>query len=196
MISVLAAILGYLLGSIPTGVLAAKRTGRDIMHEGSGNPGATNALRVLGPMWALAVLAGDAGKGLLAAYLGWKLGGPLGSALAGGAAALGHAYSLFLRGRGGKVVAVSLGVILFWGWPLLFAALAVFLVVLAVTRIVSVSSMLAALGAAVLAALNLLPEPEAVRVGIYFLVALLVWRHRPNIVRLLHHEEKRLGSHG
>ncbi len=193
---VLAAIIGYLLGSIPTGVLAAKRVGRDILHEGSGNPGATNALRVLGPYWAVGVLVGDAGKGLLAAYLGWQLGGPLGSALAGVAAALGHAYSLFLRGQGGKVVAVSLGVLLFWGWPLLFAALAVFLVVLALTRIVSLSSMLAALAAAAMAALGLPPYPVSLRYGIFFLVLLLIWRHRPNIARLLRHEEKRLGSHG
>ena len=193
---VLAAVIGYLFGSIPTGVLAAKRAGRDILREGSGNPGATNALRVLGPYWAAAVLIGDVGKGLLAAYLGWQLGGPLGSAFAGGAAALGHAYSVFLRGQGGKVVAVSLGVILFWGWPLLFAALAVFVVVLALTRIVSLSSMLAALAVAVMAGLGLPPYPAALRYGILFLVLLLIWRHRPNIARLLRHEEKRLGSHG
>lgn len=193
---VLAAILGYLLGSFPTGVLAAGRAGRDILHEGSGNPGATNALRVLGPYWALAVLLGDVGKGLLAAYIGWKLGGPLGSAFAGGAAALGHAYSLFLHGQGGKVVAVSLGVLLFWGWPLVLAAVIVFLIVLGLTRIVSLSSLLASLCALVLAALGQPPEPDALRYGVLFLVLLLIWRHKPNIVRLLRHEEKRLGSQG
>jgi len=191
-----AAILGYLLGSIPWGVLASRRAGRDIRREGSGNIGATNALRVLGPYWASLVLLGDAGKGLLAAYIGFKLGGPWASAAAGAAAALGHAYSLFLRGQGGKVVAVSLGVMLFWDWPLLIAALAVFLVVLAATRIVSLSSMLAALGAASLAALDLPAVPFALRLGVWFLVALLIWRHRPNIERILRHEEKRLGSHG
>ncbi len=193
---VLAAIAGYLLGSIPFGVVAARQAGRDILHEGSGNPGATNALRVMGPYWALAVLVGDAGKGILAAYVGWKLGGPVGSALAGAAAAVGHAYSLFLRGQGGKVVAVSLGVLLFWGWPLLVGALIVFLIVLGLTRIVSLASMLAALAAAVLAAAGLPPLSPALRYGVFFLVLLLIWRHRPNITRLLRHEEKRLGSHG
>ena len=196
MTSLLAAIVGYLLGSIPFGVLAAKRQGRDILHEGSCNPGATNALRVMGPYWAALVLIGDAGKGLLAAYLGWKLGGPLGSALAGAAAALGHAYSIYLRGRGGKVVAVSLGVLLFWGWPLVVGALVVFGVVIALTRIVSVSSMLAALAAAVLAAAGMPALPPSLRYAVFFLVLLLLWRHRPNIERLLRHEEKRLGSHG
>ncbi len=192
----LAAIAGYLLGSFPSGVIAAHRAGRDIMHEGSGNPGATNALRVLGPAWAIAVLVADAGKGLLAAYLGWKLGGPLGSALAGAGAALGHAYSIFLRGHGGKVVAVSLGVLLFWGWPLLIVALVVFALVLALSRIVSLASMLAALAAAFVTAAGLVGLPQDLRLGVYFLVLLLIWRHRPNILRLLHHEEKRLGSHG
>ena len=196
MISLLAAIVGYLLGSIPFSVLAAKRQGRDILHEGSGNPGATNALRVMGPYWAVAVLIGDAGKGILAAYLGYKLGGPLGSALAGAAAAVGHAYSIYLRGRGGKVVAVSLGVLLFWGWPLVVGALVVFGVVIALTRIVSISSMLAALAAAVLAAAGVPALPPPLRYAVFFLVLLLLWRHRPNIERLLRHEEKRLGSHG
>jgi glycerol-3-phosphate acyltransferase PlsY len=194
--SLVAAIVGYLLGSIPFSVLAARRQGRDILQEGSGNPGATNALRVIGPYWAVAVLIGDAGKGILAAYLGWKLGGPLGSALAGAAAAVGHAYSIYLRGRGGKVVAVSLGVLLFWGWPLVVGALVVFGVVIALTRIVSISSMLAALAAAVLAAAGVPALPPALRFAVFFLVLLLLWRHRPNIERLLRHEEKRLGSHG
>ncbi len=196
MTSLVAAIVGYLLGSIPFSVLAARRQGRDILQEGSGNPGATNALRVIGPYWAVAVLIGDAGKGILAAYLGWKLGGPLGSALAGAAAAVGHAYSIYLRGRGGKVVAVSLGVLLFWGWPLVVGALVVFGVVIALTRIVSISSMLAALAAAVLAAAGVPALPPALRFAVFFLVLLLLWRHRPNIERLLRHEEKRLGSHG
>ncbi len=192
----IAAVFGYLLGSIPAGVLAARRAGRDILHEGSGNPGATNALRVMGPYWALLVLIGDTGKGILAAYIGWKLGGPLGSALGGAAAAVGHAYSLFLRGQGGKVVAVSLGVLLFWGWPLVVGALVVFLIVLGVTRIVSLSSMLAALAAALMAAAGVPPLPGVLHYAVFFLVLVLIWRHRPNIERLLRHEEKRLGSRG
>jgi len=188
------ALAGYLLGSFPSGVIAARLSGRDILKEGSGNPGATNALRVLGPGWAIAVLLCDTGKGLLAAYLGIRLGGLAGSALAGSGAALGHAYSLFLRGRGGKVVAVSLGVMLLWDWQAIVAALAVFLIVLAVTRIVSLGSLLAALAAA--AVVSCTPVAPYLRLGVYFLVLLLIWRHRPNIVRLARGEERRLGGRG
>jgi len=188
------ALAGYLLGAIPSGAIAARIKGRDILAEGSGNPGATNALRVLGPLWAIAVLLCDAGKGLLAAYLGFRLGGPAGSALAGASAALGHAYSIFLRGRGGKVVAVSLGVLLLWDWHAIAAALAVFLVTLALTRVVSLGSILGALCAAVDSTFT--PLAPVLRVGIYFLVLLLIWRHRPNIASLWHGEERRLGGRG
>ena len=143
-----AALVGYLLGSVPSAALAARLRGKDILREGSGNPGATNALRVLGPLPAVLVLAADVAKGLLAAYVGWRLGGIWGTALAGLAAGLGHAYSIFLRGRGGKVVAVSLGVLAFWDLRLVLVALVAFAVVLAVSRIVSLSSLVAALAAA------------------------------------------------
>ncbi len=194
MSTVLAAVVGYLLGSVPFAVLAARLRGRDVLREGSGNPGATNTLRVLGPGWAAAVLVGDALKAVLAAYLGYHLAGPLASAVAGSFAALGHAYSIFLRGRGGKVVAVSLGLLAFWDWQVMAIAVAMFLVVVAITRIVALGSLLGALAAAVAA--SILPLPTALRVAVYFLFALIVWRHRPNIARIARGQEHRLGQHG
>ncbi|MDA8346124.1 MAG: glycerol-3-phosphate 1-O-acyltransferase PlsY [Thermaerobacter sp.] len=186
--------IGYLLGSVPFGVLASRFAGRDILKEGSGNPGATNALRLLGPGWAAAVLLGDALKAVLAAYIGLRLGGVLGSALGGSLAAVGHAYSVFLRGRGGKVVAVSLGLLAFWDWRVLIPAVVVFLIVVALTRLVALGSLVGALAAAVAA--SIWPLPVAVRISIYFLFLLIVWRHRPNIARIAKGQEHRLGQRG
>ncbi len=191
---VLSAVIGYLLGSIPFGVLASRLGGRDILLEGSGNPGATNALRILGPGWAAAVLVGDALKAVLAAYLGLRLGGIAASAVAGSFAALGHAYSVFLRGRGGKVVASSLGLLAFWDWHVLIPAVIVFLLVVAATRLVALGSLLGALAAAVAA--SVWPLPLSLRLAIYFLFVLIVWRHRPNIARMAKGDEHRLGQRG
>lgn len=188
----LSALIGYLLGSIPFGVLAARQSGRDILREGSGNPGATNALRVLGPFWGVAVLVGDVGKGVLSAYLGAHLAGVEGLAVGACAAALGHAYSIFLRGRGGKIVSVSFGALLFLDWRVAVMAATVFVLVVAVTRYVSLGSMLGAASAFV--ATLWLPDALAIRLAVAFILALLVWRHRGNIQRLRQGHERKLGE--
>ncbi len=188
------ALIGYILGSIPFGVLASRAGGHDIMQEGSGNIGATNALRILGPGWAALVLVGDVLKAIAAAYIGLRLGGALGSALGGAFAAVGHAYSVFLRGRGGKVVAVSLGVLIFWDWLLAVAGVAAFLIAVALTRLVALGSLLGALAAAVAATVLKLDRP--LLVAVYFLFVLIVWRHRPNIERMAKGQEHRLGQRG
>lgn len=189
---VLIALASYLLGSIPFGVLASRRSGHDILHEGSGNPGATNALRVLGPFWGAMVLLGDVGKGILSAYVGARLGGPGGMALGACCAALGHAFSVFLRGRGGKIVSTSLGAMLFLDWRIIIPAVVVFLLVVLLTRYVSLGSMLG--GAAGFLATLLLHDSLPVRIAVLFLCLLLIWRHRSNIERLLSHSERRLGE--
>lgn len=189
---VLIALASYLLGSIPFGVLAARRSGRDILHEGSGNPGATNALRVLGPFWGAMVLLGDAGKGILSAYLGVRLAGADGMAIGACSAALGHAFSVFLRGRGGKIVSTSLGAMLFLDWRLIIPAVLVFLLIVLVTRYVSLGSMLG--GVAGFVATLLLEDSLPIRLGVLFLCLLLIWRHKGNIGRLLGHSERRLGE--
>lgn len=190
--SAIAALVGYLLGSIPFGVLASRAAGRDLRREGSGNPGATNALRVLGPGWALAVLLGDTLKGVLAAYVGFRLAGPAGGALGGAAAAMGHAYPFFGRIKGGKAVATSVGVLLLWDWRVLLIALAAFLLAVALLRIVSLASLVGALAAAVAA--SILPLGWPLRAGVYFLVLLIALRHRANVARLARGKEPRLGQ--
>lgn len=106
-----ATILGYLFGTVPTADIVALRSGTevDLRNEGSGNPGAANAMDVLGPSAGLRVLAGDIGKGAIACTFGRVIAGPAGAHLAGTAAVAGHCYPLWSGFRGGKGVATSAG---------------------------------------------------------------------------------------
>lgn len=106
-----AAVVGYLLGSFPSAVVAARlaRTGRDVHREGSGNPGAANAAAILGPAWGVGVLAADMGKGAAAGALGRAVAGDAGAYLASTAAIAGHIVPVWNGGRGGKGVATSAG---------------------------------------------------------------------------------------
>ena len=106
-------LAAYVAGSIPFGILVARAKGVDLRQVGSGNIGATNVARALGKGWAVAVLAADAAKGFVPVWLGRRLGLPAGAIAAAGLAAIvGHMFTVFLRGRGGKGVATSLGVAL------------------------------------------------------------------------------------
>jgi glycerol-3-phosphate acyltransferase PlsY len=196
----------YLLGAVPFALLAGKLRGIDLREHGSGNVGATNALRVLGKGPGLTVLLLDLSKGALPVLLlpqllvalelpppGW-----LPPALAG-TAILGHVFPIYLRFKGGKGVATSAGAFLALHPPALGCAALVFFLTLATTRIVSLSSLLAA--AALPSAALLIDGWEvasgvhAGRSGMLLAVALLVWiRHRANVGRILRREEPRLGQ--
>jgi len=196
-------LVGYLLGATPTGYLAGKLLrGVDIRQLGSGSTGATNVLRTLGKWPALAVFLLDVLKGAAAvAFAGWLAAVPAGAELqmlpwvgcfAGLAALLGHSRSIWLGFTGGKSVATGLGVLLALCWPVGLGALAVFGAALAVSRIVSLSSMLAAVAAIVLAFGLGQPLPHLLLVsagGIY-----VIARHWTNIRRLLAGSEPRLGQ--
>ncbi len=126
LLTLAAAAIGYLLGSIPTAyVMTRLRKGVDIRQVGSRNMGAMNVLRTVGPLEALAVLVVDAGKGIAAVAIARALGLPVYSELIAGAAAIaGHDFTLFLRFRGGKGGATSMGILLFlmpWSAPYYFA---------------------------------------------------------------------------
>ncbi|WP_439602581.1 glycerol-3-phosphate 1-O-acyltransferase PlsY [Devosia sp.] len=198
-------VAAYLLGAIPAGYLAGRGLrGIDIRQHGSKSTGATNALRVLGVWPALLVLLVDLLKGGAAVGLVlwlWPLVVPDQPALlpwivclAGLAALFGHARSIWLHFSGGKSVATGLGVVLALSWPVGLGALVVFAVALAISRIVSLSSLSGALTAVVLAIALDLPLPYRLLViagGIYVIV-----RHRANIGRLLAGTEPRLGQQG
>ena len=174
-----AVVVSYAIGSLPPAVLVGRLRGVDLRSQGSGNPGATNAGRVLG--WPFGVLVGvlDVAKGVVPA-LGFGTVDPDLALWAGAAAVLGHVTSPILRGRGGRGVATSLGAVIavqpWWA----FAAVLGFCLTLAVTRWVALASMVA--GVVLIAAALLAADSTAELVWAVFLVGVVEVRHVPNIV--------------
>jgi acyl phosphate:glycerol-3-phosphate acyltransferase len=200
----IAAVLAYLLGSVPWGFLAGKLNGMDLRKEGSGNTGATNAVRVLGKKWGYTVFALDALKGWAAVMVAFFVAGvghgerEGGVILAGVVAAIcamaGHTYPVWLRFQGGKGIATAAGIMLALFPPVVFGSgLAVWVVLFYATRYVSVASMGAAV--ALPASAGVLwwrGECDGLRAGIALAMCVLaVWRHKGNIQRLMNGTEKR-----
>jgi glycerol-3-phosphate acyltransferase PlsY len=193
MIAALLCLAAFLAGSIPTGVLVARARGVDLRSVGSGNIGATNVARALGRGWAVAVLLGDAFKGFAPVFVGRTLLprlAPAQVALAGLAAIIGHMFTVFLRGRGGKGVATSLGVALAISPPAALCGFGIYLAVYLRSRISSLGSLLGIWSFPIIAWLmgGVAPAYLALSIGAAALVTL---RHRSNIQRLLRGEEKR-----
>ena len=191
----LCAVGGYLLGSIPFGVIATRLGGAgDVRQIGSGSIGATNVLRTGRRDLAAVTLIGDGGKGAVAVLLaGWLLGSAEMAALAGGAAFAGHCFPVWLRFRGGKGVATAAGVMFAIAWPAALLAGATWLAMALVFRL----SSLAALTAAALAPLYVFltgQTPEAKLWLTLFMAVLIFIRHHENIRRLLKGEEPRIGA--
>lgn len=188
----LVAILGYLVGSIPFGVLIARALGLgDLRGIGSGNIGATNVLRTGNKGAAAATLILDALKGAAAVLAARALAGETAGLAAGFAAFIGHLYPVWLRFAGGKGVATFLGVTLAVAWPAGLIACATWAVTAAVARISSLSALVAA-GTAPLW-LALFGPAGAGWVGLA-MAALVFWRHRANIARLRAGAEPRIGA--
>jgi glycerol-3-phosphate acyltransferase PlsY len=181
----LTAVLAFLVGSINPASLLARALGGDLRSSGSGNPGATNAGRVLGRKWGVVVLVLDVVKAYLPTMLALWLLGLVPALVAGLAVVLGHVFSPFLRGRGGKGVACAFGAILAVEPWIALGALVVFLLVWAVVSYVGIASVVVTgllLVVGLLAGVGLVPWPEPV-VG-WWLVAvavLVLWRHERNI---------------
>lgn len=178
----LAILAGYLAGSIPFGLLLARAAGLgDIRKIGSGNIGATNVLRTGNKSIAALTLLCDVLKSLVPVFVARWLLGDAAAMLTGLAAMIGHIFPLWLGFKGGKGVATAAGVLFALSWPLAVAALAVWIIVFAASRISSLSALCASL-AAVIAYLWLgLPQ-----VWFVLLLAMLVFfTHRANIARLL-----------
>jgi glycerol-3-phosphate acyltransferase PlsY len=187
---VYASLLGYLVGSIPFGLLLAKAAGKgDIRTIGSGNIGATNVLRTGSKGLAAAVLVLDAGKGFAAVWAAWRWfpDAVSGAALA---AVIGHCFPVWLGFRGGKGVATNAGVSFGLAWPIGVAYAAVWLILLAITRVSSLAGMSAVVAAAIAAAVLGFGQFVPVLAAIALLV---IWLHRANIRRLRAGEEPRVG---
>ena len=189
---ILAAAGGYLLGSIPFGFLLIRVAGLgDIRSVGSGNIGATNVLRTgRKDIAALTVLL-DGGKGAAAVLLAQWLGGGWLPLIAGVAAVVGHCTSIWMGGRGGKGAATGLGVIAAWSWPVALAICPIWLVTLWSTRRSSAASLA---GCAAAPALMLALAPAPMALATLLASALIVFRHRGNIERLLAGTEPRIGA--
>ncbi len=187
--------LAYLLGSIPFGLILTRLTGAgDLRAIGSGNIGATNVLRTGRKGLAAATLLLDLAKGFAAIALArtiWPAGVPVVEVGAAAGAVIGHCFPVWLKFKGGKGVATTMGVALGLGWPIGLAYAVVWLGMLAVTRISSLAGMCAVVAAPIAALLTGRTAFVPVLAGIALLV---LWLHRHNIARLLAGAEPRLGG--
>lgn len=188
----LTAALSYLLGSIPFGIVITRAMGLgDLRQIGSGNIGATNVLRTGNKPAALATLLLDAGKGGIAVLIARALVGADAAQVAALASFLGHLFPVWLGFRGGKGVATFLGTLIALAWPAGLAACATWAVTAAISRISSLSALVAAALSPVW--LVVLGYPETSILAIV-LAALIFVRHQPNIARLRAGTEPRIGK--
>lgn len=186
-----ALLLGYILGSVPYGMILTRMTGAgDLRAIGSGNIGATNVLRTGRKGLAAATLLFDVGKGLVAVLLAWRWF-PEFVSLAAIGAFCGHCFPVWLRFRGGKGVATMAGICLGLAWPVGLAYALTWLALLAVTRISSAAGMCAAIAAPIAALATGAGAFAPVLGGIAALVMIL---HRANIARLIAGNEPRIGG--
>ncbi len=185
---------GYLLGSIPFGLLSARIAGIDIRTVGSGNIGATNVLRTGRKDLALLALIGDSGKGALAVLLAGLLTtwSPTAMALAAGAAFTGHLFPVWLKFKGGKGVATFFGTMLAIAWPVGLLAGAAWLLTAFLFRMSSLAGLTAVALAPLFALATEQPHPVVVLAA--FMAVLVFIRHRDNIGRLLKGTEPKIGA--
>ena len=200
---ILVLIIGYLLGSFNTSILVGKLYGTDIRKHGSGNAGMTNTLRTLGKVAALLVIIGDMLKGILAFIIGnliinsippeisidvIGIGG-----MAGGIAAIaGHNWPLYFGFKGGKGILTSFSVILMMDWKLGLILLGIFLIIVVLTRFVSLGSIIASIAFPITAFIK--GNGIVFTVFAAILAVLATIMHRSNIKRLLSGTERKLGS--
>jgi glycerol-3-phosphate acyltransferase PlsY len=192
--SLLLLAIGYLLGSLPNGYLAGRwLKGIDLRQCGSGSTGATNVLRNVGKAPALVVFLLDVGKGALAVLLAKSFGlNDWVQVLAGLAALAGHIWPVWLGWKGGKAVATGLGMFLGLAWPVGLACFGLFIAVISISRIVSLSSVVAAIG---LPVLMVLAGANGASISVSVVASVMVlWRHRSNIERLIAGTEPRIGA--
>ena len=189
-------LISYLLGSFPSGFLYAKNLkGIDLRYVGSGSTGATNVLRNIGKWPALIVFILDVLKGFIAVKIAYFfLSDNIFQVLAGLFAITGHIWPIWLKGKGGKAVATGLGMFIALSWKVGLASFGTFLIMISLTKIVSLSSITAAI---------LLPIYMFKYIGTFndpytifsFIVAIIViWKHRSNINRILKGEEPKLNN--
>ena len=191
LLSILVMLISYGLGSLSFSYIITKKlTGADIRTNGSGNAGFTNAMRVLPKQWGLLVFVLDVLKGVIAVVIGRLLLDMPGGTLAMLFVIIGHMYPFWMQFRGGKGIAAGLGAFLALDWRIALISLCVFIVVVFITNYVSAGS--------VMAGVTLLIAGICYHPGIGYIAAfvaaavLVIYKHRPNIERILRGEESKL----
>jgi glycerol-3-phosphate acyltransferase PlsY len=195
MADLIAVVAAYLVGSIPFAQLLSKRRGIDLRRVGSGNVGASNVLRTLGVRPAVIAMMLDAVKGTVAVLVAQRLtNGVAAPVMAGLASMIGHVYPVWLRFRGGKGVATAAGAFAVLTPVAVAVSMGVFLLTVALTRFISVGSMVAALTLAGWAIAS--DAPTVVGIGAAIGAALVLIGHRANVLRLVAGTERRVGQRG
>ncbi len=184
--------LCYLIGSIPFSLIFGMALGKvDIRTRGSGNIGATNVLRTSGIAVALLALAADLCKGLAAAWIGTAVGGPVMAGFCAAAVITGHCYSVFLNFKGGKGVATAAGIMAFLMPDVFVVVLIIFILMVTITRYVSMGSIVGAIAFPLLTAF-IFPKPLPYIVMSIYIIALVLYRHKENVIRLKEGKESKI----
>lgn len=192
---ILAAVIGYLFGCIPVGVLISKMyAGTDIRKTGSGNTGTTNVLRTLGWVPSVMTLAGDCIKGVLGALIGRMIGGEAGMLLGGLCAVLGHDFPVFSHFKGGKGIATSLGVTIVIAPKVAPWLVVIVIGIVALIRLMSVGSLTASIAYPILFWFLMPASANRLWTMIFAVVMAILsfYCHRANIMRLFRGEENKL----
>jgi len=193
--------LGYLLGSLNTAVIVGKIHGKDIRSHGSKSAGLTNALRVLGKSAAVFVLAGDIAKGIIACVIGVFLGvyGYSGEAkdcvsllAAGAGAVIGHNWPIYFGFKGGKGILTAVSVLCMIDWVMALVCLGVFVIIVALTRYVSLGNICATLLFLALSWIPIFGHTFYFSIFACLIACMVILRHKENIQRLLSGTENRL----
>jgi len=192
--TLIAVVVGYVLGSCPFGYWAGRLKGVDLRTQGSGNIGGTNAIRVLGPRIGVPALLLDIAKGAAAVLIASRLGGTGTEVLAAAAAMLGHMRSMFLGFRGGKAVATGAGAMLALAPEVTVPVAVVWIAVSLLTRYISVASIVSAV--VLVAGVIVSDQPWPIVVFALLGASVVIWRHRSNIARLRAGTEHRLNLRG
>ncbi|MBM7837798.1 glycerol-3-phosphate acyltransferase PlsY [Alkalihalobacillus xiaoxiensis] len=196
-----ALLLGYFIGSLNTAVIVGKAYGKDIRSYGSKNAGLANTLRVLGKPAAVLVLAGDIGKGIVACLVGLALGVTFSSGeavdsisllAAGAGAVIGHNWPIYFKFRGGKGALTAISVLFMVDWVMALLCLGFFVVIVAVTRYVSLGTISATILFAGLAFIPIFASTLYFYIFALLLALIVVFSHRQNIQRLLSGTENKL----